>query len=85
MQREIAALLRAYQVDRAKEDRAIGDILAAITEFASSREKFLSDLQDAAMAMTGSSRHTGSPPPLPESISEAIARAKQDMTGRYNN
>ena len=84
MQREIAALLRAYQVDRADEDRAIGDILAAINEFASARQKFLSDLQEAASSMTKTSRQTATPPPLTDSITDVIMRMRQQPSSGYN-
>lgn len=84
MQREIEALLRAWQRSRADEERVVADIMAALADLSASRQTFLMALENASRSMT-KERHPGVPPPLPDIVTEAIMRARQEMPGRYNN
>lgn len=82
MQREIEALLRAWQRSRADEERVVADIMAALADLSASRQAFLTALENASRSMT-KERHPG-PPPL-DSVTEAIYRMRGEPPQRGYN
>lgn len=82
MQREIEALIRAWQLDRQEEERALVQICKAFSEFASVRERLFADL-----AVALAPRHPQHRANVESDISDVLRNLRQQdqrYDARYN-